>query len=77
MYERPEFTLSDSLQIQTENLANWKLKLNTECYNALELVALASNKDVTDPYEIKRGQPLDTFVANWKPGRDPFSIYFC
>lgn len=77
MYERPPFTLSDSLQVQADQLANWKLKLNTECYNGLELVALASNANVTDPHEIKRGCALDTFVANWKPGRDPFSIYFC
>lgn len=76
MYERPKFTLADALKVQSEQLADWKLKLNDECYNALELVALASNKDIAEPFDIKRGSALDTFVANWKPGRDPFKVYF-
>lgn len=70
-----DFTLEDALQVQKENLVDWKTKLNTECYNALELRILASNKGITDPFLIKRGSDLSMFVANWKPGRDPFSVY--
>ena len=67
MYERPKLTLEESLKIQADSLANWKTKLNPECYNDLYTYIIASNEGKTDPYSIERGSDLNTFVMNWKP----------
>lgn len=59
-------TVEYIINIQTEQLANWKLKLNDNCYNALEAWAVTSNEGKTEWNSILRGSNLDNFIANWK-----------
>lgn len=69
-------TIGDMLEIQKEHLSQWRLRLNDTVYNALEAACLESNKGQIEPYEIKRGQSLDTFIANWRPNRAIKDIYW-
>ena len=61
-----EFTMKDALKIQSDNLAEWKGKLKSDCYNDLETYAKETNDTVNDPYRVRRGSNLSNFVANWK-----------
>jgi hypothetical protein len=51
---------------QTKDLTKWKKKLIAEAYADLEAWATEINDTVIDPYQIRRGMDLDTFVNRWK-----------
>jgi len=65
-----KFTYTDALAIQREHLAQWRLKLNAECYTDLidHVAKVNKRQGNTNPYDVFRGQDIDTFIANWKPG---------
>lgn len=70
--EDHKFTMADAYNVQLCQLANWKTKLNDECYTALamkcaEEVTKRSEAGDNDPYNVYRGSSMDNFVANWKP----------
>ncbi len=63
------FTLTEGLQIQTDDLIRWKPKLSQDCYLALLDWVLSKNKELTDKstgYDVVRGGQLTEFVLNWK-----------
>ena len=65
-----KFTYQDGLNIQSQDLAKWKKKLNAECFDALRLHCLAFNANQTpsekvDGLKVFRGQDLTEFVLNW------------
>lgn len=65
-YFRPE----DALEIQRDQLAALKAKLNPDCYAQLAAFVTARNEETKDAVvgdDIIRGTSLDEFVANWKP----------
>jgi hypothetical protein len=64
------FSKEEGLEIQAEQLAEWKLKLNKECYKALELWLKEKNKNLTRHstlHQVMRGVDMDNFIKNWKP----------
>lgn len=65
MYQRPEFTLADAQKIQIEHLSNWAEVLKPSVYLALLTHTIESNKGVTDPYKVFRGQEISMWVQNY------------
>lgn len=59
-------SVEDGIKIQDENLADWKLKLNKEVYDALFKYAKKDNEKARSGFDIARGQTLTTFVQNFK-----------
>ena len=64
-----QFTVQDGLEVQQEQLQEWKLKLNAECFGALEAFLLEANKNLTKDNtggDVIRGIALDEFILNWR-----------
>ena len=62
--------LEAGLLIQREQLDDWRTKLNSECYLALETRAQAHNAKLgadTSGFDVWRGTDIDQFIGNWKP----------
>lgn len=62
------------VDIQAEQLEEWKLKLNAECFEALLGWVKECNRQLTlgsryfNPIdEVTRGSDFDQFIVNWKP----------
>lgn len=71
-----QFTIQDALKIQAEHLKKLQTVLKPEVFSLLKIATIASNKGVINPYGIRRGGSLDTWVANYRPGRKLSEIYF-
>lgn len=56
------FTLTDSLKLQAEGLEGYKQLLKPHVYRLLSSWCEKTNKGITDPYAIKRGQDLSGFI---------------
>lgn len=68
--QRPPFTRQDGLDVQNEQLHDWKAKLDPACFSALVAAVLKENAKLTDKstgYDVFRGTSLDGVVANWRP----------
>jgi hypothetical protein len=63
--EKPQFTLAEAHEIQRQHLCEWAKVLKTSVYLALLQHAIESNKSVTDPWEVFRGQSISTWVRNY------------
>lgn len=66
------FTLADAFEVQREQLAEWRGKLNPACYDALEKHVQVRNAELNtrsdaSPYDVYRGTDLQCFVSNWQP----------
>lgn len=67
---RSKFTITDGLTLQFNGLAEWKKKLNTKVFKALEAECHEQNKLLSDNdsgFQVFRGQQLTTFIENFKP----------
>lgn len=63
-----------AIQIQTEQLNNWKKVLLPEVYKALVEYATQDNAKAKSGYDICRGSSLSCFVENYALGYyDPAS----
>jgi hypothetical protein len=58
-------TIKRAIEIQAEQLAEWKTKLLPHVYNALVEWAHQTNETETDPYKIRRGSDLNYYVLNY------------
>ena len=66
-----EFTIEDGLKVQREHLAEWKTKLNAECYSDLEKFIESKNcLNINNccGHDVYRGNDIDTFIKNWTNG---------
>ena len=68
--DKMKFTYQDGLNIQAQDLAEWKKKLNAECYDALRLHCQAVNSnqlpsEKVDGLKVFREEDLTEFVLNW------------
>lgn len=59
-----QFTLKEALQVQADQLKEWKSILKPEKYKLLETYALKNNKGKVSPYHIFRGTDISNWVAN-------------
>lgn len=59
-----EFTMSDAIAIQHEQLLGWKKILKPECYEQLRQWCNDLNKKASAPTHVKRGVDMDNFVHN-------------
>ena len=66
--EENEFTLQHGLEIQAEQLANWKSILIDEVYEALYEYATRLNHLAETGYDVRRGTDLSTYIANYMLG---------
>jgi len=73
-FKEKTFTKDDALNIQSEHLAEWRERLIDDCYADLERWTKETNDEVTDPYQIRRGNQLTTFISNWKPLKEGTKI---
>ena len=62
---REEFTFQKAINIQDQQLAEWKKKLVPELWDALWEWAKETNDQVTDPNQVRRGTDLDCYIKNW------------
>ena len=67
--ESNPLTMERAIEIQLQQLEEWRSKLNEECYFDLKEKANLSNQLVTSPYGVFRGSDMSNFIANWKPKR--------
>ncbi len=65
---RPEFTIEEGINIQTEHLRLWKAVLKFEVYEALEEYAKRNNNEAKTGYDICRGTSLDCYINNYMLG---------
>lgn len=70
---KSELTLIEGLKIQAEQLAVWKTKLVPELYEALVIYANTDKENWSDGFDVKRGNTLDNFIANWSK-EQPFNF---
>lgn len=56
------FTTQNGIEIQADQLKNWKRVLKPDVYNKLRDWATKNNKIAKTGNDITRGQILDTFV---------------
>lgn len=63
--KNPEFTKEASISYQQRDLQIWKTVLTAMAYEALKAWAEETNESTIDPYEIRRGAELSTFVHNY------------
>lgn len=67
---REHLSKEQGLEIQRLQLADWKLRLNTACYEALVAQAQLRNELLEDDasgYDVWRGCNMDEFIMNWTP----------
>lgn len=65
MYKQPEpMSMATALDIQSDHLNKWQSVLKPEVMAKLRDYVIASNRGVTDPYEIVRGSQIDSLVMN-------------
>lgn len=69
------FTMESALKIQGEQLAEWKTRLNRECYASLSKFLVLSNGVASTPFEIPRGTDITDFLSSWKPSPAPLLNY--
>jgi hypothetical protein len=63
-----ELTIEQALSIQHSQLQEWKDKLTTPCFEALQAEANRRNEaGYSDALSVWRGMDLIQFVYNWKP----------
>ena len=63
-----EFAIQDGIDIQTQQLQEWKLVLLPEVYSALEEYATRKNHEAKLGYDIVRGTDLISYVRNYSLG---------
>lgn len=71
-YQRPPFTQSAALLIQSAQLAVWRSKLSAECWVALNAWVDEKNLELdsnADGYAVVRGHTIDEFIFNWTPSK--------
>jgi hypothetical protein len=59
------FSVEQGIEVQTNQLKDWKQLLKDEVYKALELYAKKDNHKAIDGYDIRRGVDLSNFVGNY------------
>ena len=66
MRTSPLMTMAEARQIQSEHLRIWFKVLNKETYNALmHEVNHRNSKGYDSPYDVFRGQSIDTWIINY------------
>lgn len=65
-----EPTREEILDIASRQLAEWRKKLNTECFIALRAKCRKEWKKKHKPLDIFRGNDMTEFILNWKGERD-------
>jgi hypothetical protein len=58
-------TKEKGIQIQNEQLADWKKVLKEEVYMELALWAMEMNLEAINGYDIRRGVELDNWIGNY------------
>ena len=59
------FTVADAIEVQTRQLAEWKLMLKGKVYKDLKKYLTEANKFITKPSEIMRGTMIDAYLSNY------------
>jgi hypothetical protein len=63
-------TLEKALEYQENDLKTWGNVLNSTTYEKLVRIIKTKNKGITNPYQICRGNDIDTIVRNLSMGND-------
>jgi hypothetical protein len=58
-------TVEQGIQIQNEQLADWKKVLKEEVYRELALWTMEKNLEANTGYDIRRGVELDNWIGNY------------
>jgi len=63
-----KFTVQDGIEIQKNNLIDWKYKLNDELYKALVAECERQNAlpNINNGFDVFRGSSIYEFIANFK-----------
>ena len=65
LVEKKDFTMANALEIQLENLREWKLLLKPQIYlQVLDEVIEKNNKGYKSPYDVCRGGQITNIVMN-------------
>ena len=70
MIRSKKFTLEEGLLVQQTQLSQWKRKLNSSCFKALQNECATHNLFLDDKSQgnnVFRGNDLLNFIQNWKP----------
>jgi hypothetical protein len=66
--EPRKFTVIEGITVQKKQLANWKLRLNDQTYNALvDKCKEKNSQPMKSGLEVFRGTDMDNFIANLYP----------
>lgn len=60
--ETQQFSKSDAIKIQREHLNEWQPLLKAAVFQKLRKWATATNETESNPYNIRRGQELTSFL---------------
>lgn len=63
-------TLEQSIQYQVKDLEEWKNVLRPDVFEKLVRIVKKKNKGISNPYQICRGNDIDTIVRNLSMGND-------
>jgi hypothetical protein len=58
-------TIEQGIQIQNEQLADWKKVLKDDVYEKLVLWTIEMNLKAKTGYDIRRGVELDNWIGNY------------
>lgn len=59
-----KLTKPEAIKIQTQHLNEWKSVLRPELHEKLTQIVTRNNDKETNPYEICRGNMIDTIIQN-------------
>jgi hypothetical protein len=62
------FTVEEGIEIQQQQLSQWKTILITEVYDALEEYATRNNGKAQSGFDICRGSELSSYIGNYMLG---------
>jgi hypothetical protein len=66
--ERKAFTVEDGIEIQQQQLSQWKTILIAEVYDALEEYAKRNNDKAQSGFDVCRGSDFDFYINNYMLG---------
>jgi hypothetical protein len=66
MSNKKDFPLEKGLEIQAQQLLDWKPKLAPKLYEDLVAYANSDKENWSDGFDVKRGVTLSNFIQNWE-----------
>ena len=73
-FDRPEFTIEKGIEVQDEQLSEWKQVLKPRMWKRLETHVKSTNHLAKTGYDIVRGTSMYEYIVNNLIVTQPFNL---